>query len=244
MKRKSFFVLLIFLSGLAFANEIENFRKQMRDIPGTNYQMSSTEITQKLFEEVTGENPSDHKNPNYPVENVSYYDVIYFCNKLSVLMGYEPVYVIAGETDILMAYRPFYNFKIYDEIKMNEDADGFRIPAMAEWQYAAKGGENYKYPGSDNIDDIAIVEPYDPEESHEYEVAQKKPNGYGLYDMSGNVSEWVMDVYEEELNYTCGACFASGYSEGFEITDWGYGSRRYGRGDIGIRLLRVKTKGK
>ena len=131
MKRKSFFVLLIFLSGLAFANEIENFRKQMRDIPG-----------------------------------------------------------------------------------------------------------------SDNIDDIAIVEPYEPEESHEYEVAQKKPNGYGLFDMSGNVSEWVMDVYEEELNYTCGACFASGYSEGFEITDCGYGSRRYGRGDIGIRLLRVKTKGK
>ena len=157
-------------------------------------------------------------------------------------MGYEPVYVIEGETDILMAYQPFYNLEIDYKIEINENADGFRIPTIKEWQYAAKGGENYKYPGSDNIDDIAIVKPYDPEESHEYEVAQKKPNGYGLYDMSGNVSEWVMDPYADGLNYTCGACFAAGYEEGFEITSLGYGSRKYSRGDIGIRLLRANIK--
>lgn len=243
MTRKNIFIfLLIFYCAFLYAIETDKLKIQMCAIPGTNYQLSSTEVTQCLFEEVTGENPSANINPNYPVECVSYYDVIYFCNKLSVLMGYEPVYVIEGETDILMAYQPFYNLEIDYKIEINENADGFRIPTIKEWQYAAKGGENYKYPGSDNIDDIAIVKPYDPEESHEYEVAQKKPNGYGLYDMSGNVSEWVMDPYADGLNYTCGACFAAGYEEGFEITSLGYGSRKYSRGDIGIRLLRANIK--
>ena len=241
-KNLALIILLNLCINFFYASEIEDLKKQMCAIPGTNYQLSSTEVTQCLFEEVTGENPSANINPNYPVECVSYYDVIYFCNKLSVLMGYEPVYVIEGETDILMAYRPFYNLEIDYKIEINENADGFRIPTIKEWQYAAKGGENYKYPGSDNIDDIAIVKPYDPEESHEYEVAQKKPNGYGLYDMSGNVSEWVMDPYADGLNYTCGACFAAGYEEGFEITSLGYGSRKYSRGDIGIRLLRTNIK--
>ena len=241
-KNLALIILLNLCINFFYASEIEDLKKQMCSIPGTNYQLSSTEVTQRLFEEVTGKNPSSNINPNYPVECVSYYDVIYFCNKLSVLMGYEPVYVIEGETDILMAYQPFYNLEIDYKIEINENADGFRIPTIKEWQYAAKGGENYKYPGSDNIDDIAIVKPYDPEESHEYEVAQKKPNGYGLYDMSGNVSEWVMDPYADGLNYTCGACFAAGYEEGFEITSLGYGSRKYSRGDIGIRLLRANIK--
>ncbi|MCR5288762.1 MAG: SUMF1/EgtB/PvdO family nonheme iron enzyme [Treponema sp.] len=243
MTRKIIFIfLLIFYCAFLYAIETDKLKKQMCAIPGTNYQLSSTEVTQCLFEEVTGENPSANINPNYPVECVSYYDAIYFCNKLSVLLGFEPVYVIAGETDILKVYHPFYTLEINDKIVINENADGFRIPTIKEWQYAAKGGENYKYPGSDNIDDIAIVKPYDPEESHEYEAAQKKPNGYGLYDMSGNVSEWVMDLYEEELNYTCGACFASGYGEDFEIPSLGYGSRKFSRGDIGIRLLRANIK--
>ena len=241
-KKNIFIFLLIFYYSFLFAIEIDNLKKQMCSIPGTNYQLSSTEVTQRLFEEVTGKNPSSNINPNYPVECVSYYDVIYFCNKLSVLMGYEPVYIIEGETDILMAYQPFYNLEIDYKIEVNENADGFRIPTIKEWQYAAKGGENYKYPGSDNIDDIAIVKPYDPEESHEYEVAQKKPNGYGLYDMSGNVSEWVMDLFEDDLTYICGASYAYNYGKYYEISCLGYNSRAYGSGDVGIRLLRANIK--
>ena len=216
-KNLALIILLNLCIKFFYASEIEDLKKQMCSIPGTNYQLSSTEVTQRLFEEVTGKNPSSNINPNYPVECVSYYDVIYFCNKLSVLMGYEPVYIIEGETDILMAYQPFYNLEIDYKIEVNENADGFRIPTIKEWQYAAKGGENYKYPGSDNIDDIAIVKPYDPEESHEYEVAQKKPNGYGLYDMSGNVSEWVMDLFEDDLTYICGASYAYNYGKYYEI---------------------------
>lgn len=235
--------IFVLCCGLFFAENTDTLRIQMCSIPGTNYQLSSTEVTQRLFEEVTGVNPSEWKNPNYPVECVSYYDAIYFCNKLSVLMGYEPVYVIEEETDILMMYQPFLSLEIKDEIQINENADGFRIPTIDEWVYAAKGGENFKYAGSDNADDIAIVLPYDPVESHEYEVAQKKPNGYGLYDMSGNVSEWVMDIYEGVLNYTCGSCFATGYDiEDYEITDLGYGTREFCRGDIGIRVLRANIK--
>ena len=188
-KIASLFVF-VFCCSLFFAENTDNLKIKMCPIPGTNYQISSTEVTQNLFEEVTGVNPSVWKNPNYPVEQVSYYDALYFCNKLSVLMGYEPVYVIEGETDILMVYpHPFHNISINYEIKINEYADGFRLPTIKEWEYAAIGGENFRYPGSDNKDDIAIVIPYNPYESHEYEVAQKRPNGYGLYDMGGNVSE-------------------------------------------------------
>lgn len=66
---------------------------------------------------------------------------------------------------------------------------GGRLPTVEEWEYAAKGGENYEYAGSNNIDDVAWNEGNSHIKSHR--VKDKSPNGYGLYDMSGNVSEWT-----------------------------------------------------
>ena len=70
---------------------------------------------------------------------------------------------------------------------------GGDLPSEAQWEYAARGGDGgqYEYAGSDAIDDVAW---YDTNESRP--VGQKAPNGYGLYDMSGNVREWVLDEYE------------------------------------------------
>jgi len=143
-------------------------------IPGMGFEMMSTEVTQRLYETVMGENPSCYKGDNLPVECVSWYGVVDFCNKISSILGYSPVYIINGQ-----------------KISQNEVADGFRLPTVAEWEYAAKGGKKNSYSGGDNPDKVAWFVLNSYHQTHP--VAQKSPNGYGLYDMSGNVAEWCWD---------------------------------------------------
>ncbi len=168
----------------------ENLSLEMVSIPNKNFEMSKTEVTQKLYESVMGENPSKFKGENNPVENVSWYDAISFCNKMSEKEGLQPVYTVDGKTDILN-YISFKDDKINVEIIQNPDANGYRLPSVEEWQYAAKGGENYKYAGSNDIDEVAWYDKNSNGKTHV--VAQKKANGYGLYDISGNVNEWCWD---------------------------------------------------
>ena len=131
-------------------------------------------VTQALWESVMGSNPSifDFKGANRPVENVSWFDVVEFCNKLSELEGLTSAYAINGE-----------------EVTCDWSANGYRLPTEAEWEYAARANQDFEYAGSDNVDEVA----WDDDLLETHPVGQKKPNGFGLYDMSGNVSEWVWD---------------------------------------------------
>lgn len=165
----------------------------MVKIPGKNYSIAKTEVTQKLYESIMGENPSEFKGKDNPVENVSFFDAIYFCNKLSMMYGLDSVYILNGKTDVNeWNYTPNKGEKpYYKAFQCNEDANGFRLPTPEEWCYAEKGGQDFKYAGSDNIDEVGWCGSNSKNTTHP--VATKKVNGYGLYDMQGNVTEWCLE---------------------------------------------------
>ena len=195
--------------------------------------ISKYEVTQDLYQSITGENPSNCKGTQRPVENISWYDAIRFCNMLSKKEGKTPVYSVDGKTDVKeWSYSAHRDDILNGDVVMNIGADGYRLPTKEEWDFAAAGGENYTYAGSNVIDTVAWYKGNSENSTHK--VAQKKANGYGLYDMTGNVNEWCWDIGDYGSRYGCGGSWRDdAYSRG-DDGDW-YGPNN--RDDnLGLRL--------
>lgn len=191
---------------------LESFNLEMVEIPGANFKMLTTEVTQNLFEEVMGENHSEYKGEMFPVDSASWYDAIYFCNVLSEMFNLEPVYTVNGNTEVsTWNYEPLRGKVIKGNIGQNLESSGMRLPTIKEWWHAAYGGENTDYSGSNLADEVAWHRQNADWKSHE--VAQKQPNKFGLYDMSGNVTEWVWDSTDNDPNgkrrIVCGGSWIS-----------------------------------
>jgi len=155
----------------------------------SDFYMGTYEVTQAQYKAVMGTNPSHFKANNRPVDNVTRYDAIEFCNKLSERERLQPVYTISNRN-------PATGYPITSAlVTANWSNTGYRLPTEAQWEYAAKGGNgspgNYIYAGSDNPNDVAWYRGNSNDTTHA--VGTKAPNGLGLYDMSGNVEELCWD---------------------------------------------------
>lgn len=141
--------------------------------------MAKFPVTQEVYAMITGENPSEFKGENLPVENVSWTDAVIFCNKLSAIYGFEICYTLNNE----------------NEVTFNPLKNGFRLPTEAEWEFACKAGNNAVRYGE--LQEIAWFRENAEKQTHP--VGMKTPNNWGLYDVLGNVWEWCADVYDETV---------------------------------------------
>ena len=212
MKHHFFLFIIIFsiFANIALSAEQISFKDmpvqdgiciKMAELKQKGIAVGVSEVTQELYNAIIGENLSRFTGDNLPVNSVSWYDAIVFCNKLCITLGLTPAYSVNGSTNPDdWGYSMHSGASITAGIvEWNKDSDGFRLPTEEEWIYAAKGGRDGDFAGNDDIESCGWYSKNSSWEVHE--VMEKEPNGYGLYDTCGNVWEWCWDSYTPKSKF-------------------------------------------
>lgn len=158
--------------------------KPVHSVTLSSYYIGKYEVTQQQWQDVMGNNPSSSEGSDKPVTNVTWYDCVEFCNALSRKAGLEECYEISD-----------------NNVTLNMNSNGYRLPTEAEWEYAARGGTKStggKYSGSNDINTVAWYNENSNGELQSPGLLQC--NELGIYDMSGNVWEWCWDLYGNYSN--------------------------------------------
>ncbi len=161
------------------SNDGDGDEKPVHEVTLSSFWIGKYQVTQQEWMKVMGSNPSRWKGDRLPVENVSWYDAVEYCNKRSIQEGLTPCYSGSG-----------------NGITCNWRANGYRLPTEAEWEFAARGGlksKGCRFSGSNDISSVAWYSSNSQSKTHE--VGTRQPNELGIYDMSGNVWEWCWDIY-------------------------------------------------
>ncbi|MDP6723446.1 MAG: SUMF1/EgtB/PvdO family nonheme iron enzyme [Pirellulaceae bacterium] len=149
------------------------------DVRVDSFYMDRFPISQEIYERVTGKNPSKRKSAKNPVERIQWIDAARFCNTCSEIEALAPCYDL-------------------ETWSCDFEADGYRLPTEAEWEYASRAGSQSRYFFGDDeamLPKYAWFKPYSKGRPHA--VGKKLPNRWGLHDMLGNVWEWCNDYYDE-----------------------------------------------
>ena len=186
---------MVVVNGGKYTPSFFNEEREVFDIEVCKYP-----VTQDMWMEVMEENLSDFKGGRRPVENISWWDALEYCNKLSEKYNLEPVYDLSKKDEGILKINQLGGETEYPNIADFRKTEGFRLPTKIEWEWFARGGEiaiqdgtfNYTYSGSDNVDEVAWYRENSGKQTHD--VGAKKPNQLGLYDCSGNVWEWCYDT--------------------------------------------------
>ncbi|GIH75099.1 formylglycine-generating enzyme family protein [Planobispora longispora] len=146
------------------------------------FRLASCPVTRELYGAVRGQAPESPAGPRTPVTDVSWKDAVRFCNLLSQEAGLDPCYSTGDDPD-------------GHDVVWDREADGYRLPSEAEWEYACRAGT----PGDryGELDEIAWHRGNSGGEARD--VGTRAPNAWGLHDMIGNVWEWCWDVYDPEV---------------------------------------------
>jgi formylglycine-generating enzyme required for sulfatase activity len=221
------------------ANESDRHNDEVqRQVTLSSFYMSKYEVTQREYEEIMGVNPSHFKGSDMPVEYVSWYDAIEYCNRRSEIEGLTPAYTVEGSGESRTV--------IWDR-----NANGYRLPTEAEWEYACRAGTVTAYStGNEIADNTGWFRNNSGGSTRP--VGQKPANAWGLHDMHGNVSEWCWDWYGSYASgaQTNPAGASSGTNRSVRGGSWYFspdflrsatrvfGNPSYRYEDLGFRLVR------
>ena len=217
-------------------------------------------IVQDMWTEIMDSNPSEHKGNRIPVDTVSWWDTLEYCNKLSKKYNLEPVYDLSQREEGILRINQLGGNSEYPNMADFRKTEGFRLPTALEWEWFARGGEiaiqdgtfDYKYSGSNNIDEVGWYKDNSGNKPHD--IGVKKPNQLGIYDCTGNLREWCYDTsssgyISEKLAYIYDTSVRDRKLRGgawncydnwcFINDDSDSTDGKYGDGNIGFRIVRT-----